>query len=1162
MKLKFIMNRFIAPEADGIDVPINFTTTFDASGMTQMQGALSKVESSFKKMQSGTSGVASSMKNRMKLMTAPSAATYNASMAGLKASIGVQANQFKSKLDAGKKPRGTVSSMFSKQEKNERTTAGSNAYWDSLYSTIEKTNPLIEALGQNLQQSLGATTINNTKSLAESMAEVNKSSSNTNSSLSKIKDSSENAGNGLKKLASVIRASVLVQIQALYHVLRRAFSFLEHSFKAAGDYVESINLYTMSVGEYAEEGKKWATQISDALYLDTSEIYQYTGQFYNLTRGLGASAKAADLMSRNLTQLTYDMASYLNIDVEVANNKLMSAMSGQTKAVTSVGIAVQSASLQELAYSLNINKAVESMTQAEKTYLRYIQIMRSTTQMQGDLGRTIITPTNAMRLLRTQLNLLSRAIGQVFTPIIMKTIPYIIAFTQVLTELAQSLAKMFGYKLEDYLAPASSVKSLADNFGDLDDAAKGAADSINRTLAPFDELNVVEMQGKGGGAGGLGADSVLSDLEQYLDGYDMLEFYTEGMKDKIESIKKKIKELGPIIAAAFGAAVLIKFLKKLNSVWATLKGLFKTTSGAPTLLGSIIGKVKQLGNKEVTLLGVTSKLSTKFLGGAGLVVSLITATKSMANLGSKTGDATKNMIGFGASIAGATASGFALGGPLGALVGGLSALTVGILGYAAGYEKLQWQIAKENVFGTLRVSTEKFKEMLDKTGPSIGETSTKIQELNESIKQNGDAFNENLDTVSTYLWRFGTFGQTLNDEYSTEILNAFNSLFENANQIISDGTERSVEIWTTALQRTTVLTGEEQAEILQMITSNGEFQKQEIDSAQTRINEIWATASKERRSLTQEEIDEIEDLLHKMDEVTRKQVSETEVELYTMRQEFSDKNFQLDEKSYENYKKALDKYQKEKTKEINKQYLQELADADYQADLLYKRLLKQGVSEEEATKQKNEKLSTLRNLANENQEKQMKEMDEFIKSSNEELLSTLKTKYQGLINDTSEGARKQRAIIEGVFKQFTNDPFGELRGQCKDAFGGIGDQSAKAFLENAQKRFSRSEFDFSVKINNAKGFAAGGFPDTGEMFIARESGPELVGKIGSKTAVANNDQITSALTNALTVALDGTNNNKQPIHNTVYIGNRKVFDGMNDYIDSENDRYGTNYVRV
>lgn len=50
-------------------------------------------------------------------------------------------------------------------------------------------------------------------------------------------------------------------------------------------------------------------------------------------------------------------------------------------------------------------------------------------------------------------------------------------------------------------------------------------------------------------------------------------------------------------------------------------------------------------------------------------------------------------------------------------------------------------------------------------------------------------------------------------------------------------------------------------------------------------------------------------------------------------------------------------------------------------------------------------------------------------------------------------------------------------------------------------------------------FANGGFPRSGEMFIAREAGAEMVGSIGGKTAVANNDQIERAIFNAVLTAM-------------------------------------------
>lgn len=50
-------------------------------------------------------------------------------------------------------------------------------------------------------------------------------------------------------------------------------------------------------------------------------------------------------------------------------------------------------------------------------------------------------------------------------------------------------------------------------------------------------------------------------------------------------------------------------------------------------------------------------------------------------------------------------------------------------------------------------------------------------------------------------------------------------------------------------------------------------------------------------------------------------------------------------------------------------------------------------------------------------------------------------------------------------------------------------------------------------------YAKGGFPDMGELFVAREAGPEMVGKIGSKTTVANNQQIVEAVSEGVYAAV-------------------------------------------
>ena len=71
----------------------------------------------------------------------------------------------------------------------------------------------------------------------------------------------------------------------------------------------------------------------------------------------------------------------------------------------------------------------------------------------------------------------------------------------------------------------------------------------------------------------------------------------------------------------------------------------------------------------------------------------------------------------------------------------------------------------------------------------------------------------------------------------------------------------------------------------------------------------------------------------------------------------------------------------------------------------------------------------------------------------------------------------------------------------------------------ASIRYAVSRYGSLGKAYQGHGYASGGFPQTGEFFMARESGPELVGRMGSRNAVANNDQITEGIKGAVFEAM-------------------------------------------
>lgn len=60
-----------------------------------------------------------------------------------------------------------------------------------------------------------------------------------------------------------------------------------------------------------------------------------------------------------------------------------------------------------------------------------------------------------------------------------------------------------------------------------------------------------------------------------------------------------------------------------------------------------------------------------------------------------------------------------------------------------------------------------------------------------------------------------------------------------------------------------------------------------------------------------------------------------------------------------------------------------------------------------------------------------------------------------------------------------------------------------------------------VDIPHIPFFEDGGFPNEGQLFIAREAGAEMVGAMGRRTAVANNDQIVEGISAGVSVANDG-----------------------------------------
>ena len=377
-------------------------------------------------------------------------------------------------------------------------------------------------------------------------------------------------------------------------IYRAAAKLLGIAIAKSSQYTEDLNLFTVSMGKYAEEAYNYAQKVSDVMGIDPAEWMRNQGVFNTIITGFGVAGDKAAFMAKNLTQLGYDLASFYNIDFESAMQKVQSGISGELEPLRRLGYDLSVARLEQERLNLGIDKSVSSMTQAEKSQLRYYAMMTQVTQVQGDMARTLENPANMLRVLRAELEQAARAVGNIFIPILTKVLPIAIAVASALQEIIAAIAALFGVTVKspkwgDAIGSASAGSgAIADNM----DSAAGSAKELKRYLAGFDELNVLPDQNQGGSGSGAGAGG--GDLGLNLPGYDFLKnavtTQIDEWKKKLEPlvsfVKDNLKEILELIAT-IGIALLAWKLSNdfLNGIMA-LKTLGKNGLSIPLTIAA------------------------------------------------------------------------------------------------------------------------------------------------------------------------------------------------------------------------------------------------------------------------------------------------------------------------------------------------------------------------------------------------------------------------------------------------------------------------------------------------------------------------------------------------------------------------------------------------
>lgn len=763
------------------------------------------------------------------------------------------------------------------------------------------------------------------------------------------------------------------------------------------------------------------------------------------------------------------------------------------------------------------------------------------------------TPANALRILNQQITQLNRALGNLFIPLIQKALPYVQAFVEVLTDAVQRLAILLGFELPtiDYSGMdeiAGGAENAGDAIGDTTDKVK----ELKNTLLGIDELNVLSVANNDT-LEGMGNNL---DFDVELPDYDFL----KGLQNDTEKLKETMKEVLDV-ALKIGSAFLVwKIGSTIAPALKTISELIGLATGKQLALTAgatgFLSKIKSilpLLQKMVGLSLMIGGFATEFSGAKAI---------GYGNADLK--DYLKTAIGAALGIAGSL---LVFGtGPLGWTIGITTALLVFISGvYFGEQERLSDMVEKAFFeYGEGAITITHFSQ-------AYADLLNNIMKANSKIAESGQAVIQAQDDISSVIDSFEDLNTAIDfgaydlEEKIPQFISLYDQLMDGIKTSLDSGYETIVMGLVGPLGTALGWTDDEMKNIYaklndiksgmsdsvnsiksSMDTLNEQYKSGEITSDEfgSKYKELW-----DKLVLYSGQTSEVQNAFsgidNAMDRIDWESTSAAE-DAFQIVSEAAKSAHDSIVDSADGMTESLSYY---------KDTLNAIGDTD--AAKIFEDMLA-GIptmieqQEGEIDKYVNEYVNYIQLSLTES----MKGIAEKADKDWEKLNPIRKWFFYD--ND-------EKNYIVAALKKYSNGIANTLSKEVKESFSDAGfdvDFWIDDTMKNIIKRAQQNRYDFAALENttvdtskfqsilvsaiddalsvartaldtglsslnsgtfsltgNYSGsftpttkstipaYASGGFPKHGQLFIARESGPELVGQIGNRTAVANENQI-------------------------------------------------------
>lgn len=487
----------------------------------------------------------------------------------------------------------------------------------------------IPLLAKNLKELF--VTLSSAPNVSGNIIRMTEALANLSTGLGRTRSATSNASSGMNllgknvgsvRIKSFSLASAIGKVYATYFLLFRGIEKIKDAIDISSAVTEADNVVRQAFGKYERLVDDLCKVFIKKFGMSELSVKQFAGRFQSLGTALDIPQGKMAKMAIKLTELTGDLASYYDVSQEDVAKSLQSVFTGTTAPMRRYGVDLTQATLNEWLMKKGIDAKVKSMNQAQKAVVRYEYTLERTKAAQGDFLRTSDSWHNTLTVVTESFKDLGKTVGDIainaFKPFL-RVLGIVAEKVNSFVEMVlNALGSIFGWRFEVSKKGASgltdslngaydSMDNLSDaagsagkNTGGLANNAKKAKKEIQQATRAFDELKVISKQSKdntsGSGSGGSGDGSGGGgDTGTWVETPSAFEKFKSNIKDLeglgVEIRKALVKAVGGIEwdkiyakASGFGTG-LAEFLNGLFSE--DKKGNSVFTATADVIAGAL-----------------------------------------------------------------------------------------------------------------------------------------------------------------------------------------------------------------------------------------------------------------------------------------------------------------------------------------------------------------------------------------------------------------------------------------------------------------------------------------------------------------------------------------------------------------------------------------------